>query len=197
MRVIGGQYRGHALAPVPRRGVRPTADPVREALFNILGPRVAGRPFLDLGAGTGAVGLEALSRGAEPVFLVERDRAALAVIRRNVALLRIDAEPAGPLRIVAGDVGTWLAGPATAAVGGTVGAAFLDPPYGEPRLARWIAALAASGLLDGESVVVAEHRTGDVPPLPGVILRETRRYGDSSLTFADAGQVDRTIPDAD
>ncbi len=182
MRIVAGRFRGHALAPVPRRGVRPTSDPLREALFNILGPAVADRPFLDLAAGTGAVGLEAYSRGAAPVFLVERDRAALAAIRRNCELLRVGAED--PVRVVAADVGAWLAGPAAAEVGGPVGAAFLDPPYGEPKLARWVEALASSSLLDEDSLVLVEHRTGDEAPVGRLSRLWTRRYGDSSLSAA-------------
>jgi 16S rRNA (guanine966-N2)-methyltransferase len=182
VRIVAGRFRGHALAPVPKRGVRPTSDPLREALFNILGTGIAGRPFHDLAAGTGAVGLEAYSRGAEPVVLVERDRAALAAIRRNLELLRIGADD--PVRVVAADVGAWLAGGAATDVGGPVGVAFLDPPYGEPKLPRWIDALVASPLLDPESLVLIEHRTGDPAPVGRLRPLWTRRYGDSSLTAA-------------
>lgn len=187
MRIVAGRFRGHHLAPVPRRGVRPTADPVREALFNILGARVIDAAFLDLAAGTGAVGLEALSRGAAPVYLVEHDAAALRVIRRNLELLRIDLA-VDDLHVVPSDVGAWLAGPLKASLGQTIGVAFLDPPYGDPRLPRWIERIARSDLLDDESLVVVEHRTGDPPEFPGLDVRWTRRYGDTSLTAAGPGE---------
>lgn len=184
MRIIAGRFRGHALAPVPKRGVRPTADPVREALFNILGPEVVGRPFLDLAAGTGAVGLEALSRGAAPVFLVENDRQALTSIRRNLERLGLPPGGGEEVQVRALDVLAWLKGAAAVEVGGAAGIVFFDPPYGEPRLSRWVEALVASGLLDDDSLVVVEHRTGAVPELPGLELLWTRRYGDSSLSAA-------------
>ena len=141
-------------------------------------------PFLDLAAGTGAVGLEALSRGARPVFLVERDRSALSAIRRNLELIHIDPAGSEDIHVVRAEVGAWLAGPAREQVPCGVGVAFFDPPYGDPRLPRWIEVLAGSGLLDGESLVVVEHRTGAAPAFPGLEVRWTRRYGDTSLTAA-------------
>lgn len=177
MRIVAGRFRGHRLAPVPRRGVRPTADPVREALFNVLGDEVVGRPFLDLAAGTGAVGLEAFSRGAEPVLLVEKDRAALAVLRRNLDLLRVADDPRLSVRAV--DAGRFLS---RGWDGPPLGVAYVDPPYGERALPRWLAALAAGAWLDGDSLVVVEHRSGDEVAAPGLEPLWTRRYGDSSLT---------------
>ncbi len=184
MRIVSGRYGGHHLASVPRRGVRPTADPVREALFNILGARVIDRPFLDVAAGTGAVGLEALSRGARPVFLVERDRAALSTIARNLELLHIPPSGNDELRVVKAEAGAWLSGAARRDVPPGLGVAFFDPPYGERRLPEWIDALSASELLDEDSLVVVEHRTGEDPRFPGLVIRWTRRYGDTSLTAA-------------
>ncbi|MEN6526429.1 MAG: 16S rRNA (guanine(966)-N(2))-methyltransferase RsmD [Candidatus Polarisedimenticolia bacterium] len=186
-------FRGRRLAPPPKRGVRPTADPVREALFNILGPSVADRPFLDLAAGTGAVGLEALSRGAAPVVLVERDRASLAVARRNVDLLALDQEQAGLVFVVAADVGVWLERGGEGLVPGEAGVVFLDPPYGEPRLPKWLDRLAAAPFVGPGTLVVVEHRTGDAPAAPAAWeTLWTRRYGDASLTaFAPRGE-DRT-----
>ncbi len=184
MRIVGGRHRGRRLAPPPRKGVRPTPDPVREALFNILGARVIDQPFIDLAAGTGAVGLEALSRGARPVWLVERDLAALRVIRRNLQLLGLDSEPGQDVFVVQADVGAWLAGPARSEVPPGVGVVFMDPPYGMPNLDRWSSHLVAAGILDNESLVVVEHRSGETPELPGLLVRWTRRYGDTSLTAA-------------
>lgn len=184
MRIVAGQYRGRRLAPPPRKGVRPTPDPVREALFNILGARVMDRSFLDLAAGTGAVGLEALSRGARPVWLVEQDPAALRVIRRNLELLGLESAPGGDVVVVQADVGAWLARAARQEVPPGVGVVFLDPPYSAQLLERWASRLVNTGLLDAESLVVVEHRSGEAPSLPGLFVRWTRRYGDTSLTAA-------------
>ncbi|RMG44989.1 MAG: 16S rRNA (guanine(966)-N(2))-methyltransferase RsmD [Acidobacteria bacterium] len=177
MRIIGGRFRGHRLAPPPRRGVRPTADPLREALFNILGDRVRARPFVDLCAGTGAVGLEALSRGAEPVLLVERARAALRTIEAN--LRRLGLDPRSPaVRVVRADAAIWLAGPEPARYRGAV--VFLDPPYGDPSAPRLAAAVFRSGLLGSDGLLVVEHRAGEVPPAPEPLW--SRTYGDAALT---------------
>ncbi len=178
MRIIGGRFRGHRLTPAPKRGVRPTADPVREALFNILGEDVEGAPFLDLCAGTGAVGFEALSRGASPVVLVERDRAALAVIAKNVERLGLEAAP--ELRVVRAELGAWLRGPGPAELG-PAGVIFLDPPYEERRQRTWLAALAEGPLVGEDTLLVLEHRTGRDPELPGLALAWSKSYGDSTL----------------
>ncbi len=180
MRIVAGRYGGRRLAPVPRRGVRPTADPVREALFSILGGEIPDRTFVDLCAGTGAVGLEALSRGARPVILVERAREALATIRRNLELLGL--EPGSEIRLVRADVGAWLAGPGPAEVG-PAGVVFLDPPWAEERrLARWLADLASSALVGPGSLVIVEHRAARPPALPpGLAEAWRRRYGDTGL----------------
>jgi len=183
VRIVAGRYGGRRLAHPPRRGVRPTADRVREALFSILGDAVAGRPFVDLCAGTGAVGLEALSRGAEPVVLVERARGALAVLRRNLELLGVLEDPA--IRVSGEDVGRWLRGPEPREVG-PAGVVFLDPPWDEDRrLAGWLALLPGCGLLDGDSLVIVEHRAARQPVLPaGLVPAWSRRYGDTGLLAA-------------
>ena len=182
MRIIGGEFRGRTLAPVPRDGVRPTADPVREALFNILGQQLDGRSFVDLGAGTGAVGLEAYSRGARPIALVEKDRKALITIRRNIELLESGGVALQGVILASEDVPKWLRQDAPRLLP-QIDLAFLDPPYGLPKLGSWLTALFESGCLRAESLVVVEHRSGDVPSIPtGLALRWTRRYGDSSLT---------------
>ena len=182
MRIVGGAYRGHRLAPAPKRGVRPTADPVREALFNIVGAQVGGRAFVDLCAGTGAVGLEAVSRGAEPVWLVERARGALAVMRRNFERLGLD-ETAGPARIAAADCSTWLGREAEQALAGLeVAVVFLDPPYGDGRLAEWLETIARAGWLSDKSMVVVEHRRDERVAAPSLTETWSKRYGDTGLT---------------
>jgi 16S rRNA (guanine(966)-N(2))-methyltransferase RsmD len=180
VRIIGGALGGRRLAPVPRRGVRPTADPVREALFNILGPAVAECCFADLAAGTGAVGLEAYSRGARPVILVERDRAALRTIHDNLA--RLGIEPGGECEVVAEDVARWLERSASPAA--RLDVVYLDPPWGERRLGRWIDLLARGPRLAPDGLVIVEHRHGEPPPLGGLEVAWQRRYGDTGLTAA-------------
>lgn len=182
MRIIGGAFRGRRLAPAPRSGLRPTADPVREALFNILAAELPGRGFVDLCAGTGAVGLEALSRGAGPVWLVERSRAAVTAIRKNIERLGSEV-PAESVRLVTAEAGAWIAkGAVSELAGRDLSTIFVDPPYGEPRLASWLAALARADWLDGETMVVVEHRRGEAPDGPGLETLWSRRYGDTELT---------------
>ncbi|MDQ7007050.1 MAG: 16S rRNA (guanine(966)-N(2))-methyltransferase RsmD [Acidobacteriota bacterium] len=178
MRIIGGSLRGRRLGAVPKRGVRPTADPVREALFNILGPDVVGHFFIDLCAGTGAVGFEALSRGARPVVLVEKSRVALRAIDSNIERLALG--DAAHLRVVRADVQAWLAqaGPLEGP-----GVVYVDPPYGERRTGRWVDALVGTGgLLPAGALAVVEHRSGHPPLVTAGRPSWTRRYGDTSLS---------------
>ena len=182
MRIIGGRWRGHLLAAVPRKGVRPTADPLREALFNILADRIVGRPFLDLCAGTGAVGFEALSRGAYPVVLVEHHRQALRTISKNLA--RLGIEPAeGSVEVVAAELGRWLRSSAADLLEDPA-VIFVDPPYGERRLGSWLALIEERRLLGEDSLLIVEHRSSQPPELGRLEHLWTRRYGDASLTAA-------------
>lgn len=180
MRVIGGTDRGRRLGAPRGLKTRPTADRVRVALFDILGPAVAGARVLDLFAGTGAVGIEALSRGAARAVFVERDRAALRVLRRNLAALRLSREHA---RVVAGDALAAL--PGLAASEQPFDLVFLDPPYTGDLAPRTLAALAGSPLLrHGTRVVVQHFARVALPPLSGLAAgREPRRLGDTTLTF--------------
>lgn len=175
-RIIAGTAGGRRLA-VPPRGTRPTSDRVREALFSALehDPGLGGAAVLDLCAGSGALGLEALSRGAGHALLVESDRRAAGVLRRNVADLGL---PGAEVR----------AAPAAAVLGAPAPRPYdvvlVDPPYDVPdaEVAGWLAAAQAHGWLAGGAVVVVERRSGAAfpwpPPLEGV--RE-RRYGDTVL----------------
>lgn len=184
MRIVAGRFRGRTLAAVPRQGVRPTADAVREALFNILGESIVDEPFVDLAAGTGAVGLEACSRGARPVFFIERDRRAAETIRRNLERLGLDPRGSEEVVVVAADALSWLRGPARSALPERVRTVFLDPPYDEPRVSRWIAAIAAGRWLVGGGLLVLEHRKGTQYDWGALSVVWTRRYGDTCLTAA-------------
>ena len=176
MRLTGGLDRGRRLF-VPRGSrTRPTASKVREAIFNILGPPPG--PVLDLYAGSGALGLEALSRGATSAVFVERDGAALAALRRNVREAAVDTRA----RIIPGDVRGALRKLAAGDV--RFSWVFMDPPYVKDT-AGVLAELSGSELLTTCAVVIVEHdRRHPSPPSVGcLILTDQRQYGDTELSF--------------
>lgn len=183
MRVVGGSDRGRRLRAPRGRRTRPTADRMRVALFDILGPAVAGMRVLDLFAGTGAVGIEALSRGATRAVFVERDRDALRALRANLATLRLGREQA---RVVAGDAVAVL--PVLEASEAPFDLIFLDPPYAGELAARALAALARSALVHPGTRVVVQHSGRTPLPVPAGLraAREPRRFGDTALTFLEA-----------
>jgi len=158
--------------------VRPTAGRVREALFDILGGDIAGARFLDLFAGTGAVGIEALSRGAALCIFVEKDRAAAAIVRRN--LLTGGFGPRGGVI-----VGTLPSALSRLPVGQSFDLVFIDPPYESPQGEETLQALGRSGSLAPACRVILEHRKSwDPPARPGRLsLRRRARYGDTVLSF--------------
>ena len=173
-RVIAGTARGIRLdAPGP--GTRPLADRVKETLFAILEPDLRGAVVVDLFAGSGAAGIEALSRGAARVIFVERDRGAAAVIAANLARTHLGGERA---RIVRADAVAWLAAAAPFDV------VIVDPPYAETALL--VAALeAVEPRLAPGARVVAKHFWRDAPPARiGLLASEReRRFGETMLTF--------------
>ena len=182
-RIIAGTAKGRTLL-VPRGGAtRPTADKVREALFSRLehGGWVEGAAVLDLYAGSGALGLEAASRGAERVLLVERAPAAVDACRRNAALLAA-AGVGAAVAVRPGPVSSVLAG-------GTdlrYDLVLLDPPYdaGEQALAGVLAALVDGWLADDALVVLERSARSPVPGWPpGLEAEEERRYGETALWF--------------
>ena len=171
IRIVGGRWRGRRLAAPADRSVRPTAGRVREAAFDRLlhagiGPPLEGAAFLDVFAGTGAVGLEALSRGAARAGFIENDPAALALLRRNVG---------GAGAVHARDGAS--PGPAPAACD----IAWLDPPWRSGLAAPALAALGREGWLRPGALVIVETAHDDAPDLPGLVDR--RRYGRAALAF--------------
>jgi 16S rRNA (guanine966-N2)-methyltransferase len=182
MRIVGGRFRGRTLAAPEHEGTRPTSDRVREAVFNILAHGVRdfdleGAKVLDLFAGTGALGLEALSRGAAFCLFVEEAAEARAVIRRNIEALGLT----GASKIFRRDA-TDL-GPAGSR--GEARLVFLDPPYGQGLAERALACAAAGGWLAGGAVAVIEERKGAAVTLPaGFVLVDHRTWGDTEVTFA-------------
>jgi len=182
MRIVGGSHRGRRLIAPPGELVRPTSDRAREALFNILshgdfavsGLPFADKPVLDAFAGTGAFGLEALSRGACDAAFIENEREALAALRRNIAALG-EADRA---HIVAGDATR----PPRAAFACAV--AFLDPPYKSGLAAPTLGALAAAGWLTPDALVMIEVAAREDLPMPaGFSIIDERVYGAARLVF--------------
>jgi 16S rRNA (guanine966-N2)-methyltransferase len=172
MRIIAGSHRGHTIYAPKGRDTRPTSDRVRENVFNILGA-VDGAAVLDLYAGSGAMGLEALSRGAARAVFVERDGDAIRAIERNLDKLRLSAT------VLRQDAVTALA--AEAASGRKYDLVLVDPPYEmytdiEPQLARYLPALLAA-----DGVVVVETDARVEPSLP-LEQRTSRRYGAARIT---------------
>ncbi len=186
MRIIAGAYKGRRLV-TPRGAVtRPTADQVRIALMDTLMPWLPGARFLDLFAGAGGVGLEALSRGAAHVTFVERDGRAVAALRDNVAALGV----AGAARVVRDDVLRALA--ALRRDGERFGVAFLDPPYEAGLTTPTLVSLGEGAVLTAGALVVAQHPTKRAPAETAGVLRafRTRRFGETTLTFFRAGSYD-------
>ena len=171
MRVIAGIYGGRRLQAPPGTDTRPTADRVREALFSILGDRVPDVRVLDLFAGSGALGIEALSRGAASAVFVERDRGALDALRRNLDAVGADAE------VRREDVLRFLARPE-----GTFDLVLCDPPYdGAPRVAAPLTeALPAIAAEDARIVTESDKRNPLLLPLP---LLVERAYGDTRIAI--------------
>ncbi|EAU44067.1 16S rRNA (guanine(966)-N(2))-methyltransferase RsmD [Salipiger bermudensis] len=180
MRIIAGDWRGRALTSVgkgdPRAHLRPTTDRVRESLFNMLGGGRFGEPFdgarvLDLFAGTGALGLEALSRGAEACTFIDDGRKAQSLLRDNIRLLGC------------GDRATLIARDATRLPKAEAACdlVFLDPPYGKDLGTRALHAARDGGWIAPEALVVWEESAPQTAP-EGFALLDTRRYGDTHVT---------------
>ncbi|TCL01241.1 16S rRNA (guanine966-N2)-methyltransferase [Shimia isoporae] len=185
MRIIAGEYRGIALASVGKGDagahLRPTTDRVRESLFNVLqggkfGDPIEGARVLDLFAGTGALGLEALSRGAEHVCFVDDGRKSGQLIRENVRITRAK----GCTRLITTDA-TRLPANSDA----PFDLVFLDPPYGKALGNRALDAAAKGGWLAENALIVWEESSPQQAPI-GFSLLDHRRYGDTHVTFLEA-----------
>ncbi len=175
MRIIAGTHKGRTLKAPKWDGLRPTSDKLRETLFNILAPRLDGARVLDVFAGTGAVALEALSRGAVAATCVENDRRAVKLIEENAALCGEQNRCA----IIRGVVERALLGPLP---GGPFDIIVLDPPYDYARLEDAVTHAGSQRAADG--IVVLEHASRVTPPAPvGLALTRTVKSGDSALTF--------------
>jgi 16S rRNA (guanine966-N2)-methyltransferase len=179
MRIIAGKFRGRRLKGPKGLDLRPTSDRLRETLFNVLAPWIEGAVFLDLFAGTGAVGLEALSRGAREVVFVDSSPWANRLIRENIALCSVQSGH----RIVASDVFTavrWLARERVRA-----DIAFADPPYDWGPYGDLVETLFETGVAAAGSRIVVEHHRKAAVPESGRNYRRVRtlEQGDHCLSF--------------
>jgi 16S rRNA (guanine(966)-N(2))-methyltransferase RsmD len=174
MRIIAGRFKGRRLESPDWEGLRPTSDKLRETLFNILAPRIGGARVLDGYAGTGAVGLEALSRGAAQVTFVEQDRRAVRLIEENLAACGVQAD----YTIDTGDLVTVVQRQA----GAPFDLVWLDPPYDLLNIHDVLGAAAC--VLQPDGLLVLERATRREPDVPRALER-TRdvKSGDSTLTF--------------
>jgi len=180
MRVIAGSRKGHTIAAPRGRETRPTSDRVRENVFNLVGP-LDGARVLDLFAGSGALGIEALSRGAVSAVFVERDPDAVRTIERNLDRLRLTGA-----RVVHGDALVTVE--REAAAGAKYDLVLVDPPYGmlteiQTRLARHLPLLLAA---DGLVVLETDARVEPELPLP---VRTSRKYGQTRVTLFEGKQT--------
>lgn len=182
MRIIGGEARGRRLFAPEGEETRPTSDKVREALFNIIRGEVWGARVLDLFAGSGALGLEAISRGAESAVFCDCSKKAIAAVRRNIDLMRCGDQA----RVIQGD---WRS-----AMSGRYSLVFIDPPY---RMTA-VYAQAAEALLSGghltEDALIVMERAAD-KPIAGLNERfeiaDERKYRDTALTFVRLKQTEK------
>ena len=198
MRVIAGIYRSRILKSLKGLALRPTSDRLRETLFNVLAPNIAGSRFIDLFAGTGAIGIEALSRGAAEVIFIEKLPPAATLIRRNLQSLNISTG----VTVLAVDALRGLAMLAALKKVAEPGFdyVFLDPPYAAANeYARVLEFLGSGDLLAPGAMLVAEHRRNfDLPEELGLLRRfRFLRQGDAALSFyrrhADAGGQNNSV----
>lgn len=182
MRIVGGRFKGRAIAAPAGRDTRPTSDRTRESVFNVLAhadwsPGLEGRRVLDLFAGSGALGLEAMSRGAAFALFVETDAAARGTVRDNIEALGLF----GTTRIHrrdATDLGVKPAG-----LGAPFDLVFLDPPYHKGLGERALARLGEGGWISDDALIVYECAADETPATPGYATLDERSYGAAKVLF--------------
>jgi 16S rRNA (guanine966-N2)-methyltransferase len=173
IRIISGRFGGRKIEAPDTTRTHPMSERIRNALFNSIGGEVVGKDVLDVFAGTGAIGLEALSRGAHHVTFVERDRRAQQILAKNATTLGVEEQVA----IVRSAAAVWL--PANSDARFDI--IFADPPYDDPQFST---ALELFGLLKPGGLMVLSHPgRGEVPTKMGVVVVDDRSYGNAHLTF--------------
>jgi 16S rRNA (guanine966-N2)-methyltransferase len=182
LRIIAGEFKGRRIVAAKGRSIRPTADRLRETIFNILGNCVIGSRILDLFAGTGAMGIEALSRGADYAVFIDRQPAAIQCIQRNLTPLNIDHRH----RVIRWDIQHSLACLAEDSNGFDI--VFIDPPYQAGLIKPTLAHLDQTALLhEGCRIVIEHHRSETIACVPNrFTLRDQRLYGKALVSFLTA-----------
>ncbi len=177
MRIVGGAFKGRTLFSFEGEAIRPTPDKVREAFFNIIQARIYGARFMDLFAGTGAMGIEALSRGAKYVTLNDKDRASQALIKKNLEKLKID----DGVKLTALDGVQFIASGQE-----EYDIIYIDPPYKAGL--NEIAVNCAKNSLADNGVIILESETEFNGQLHGLKIVDERKYGRVRLTFFEKGE---------
>ena len=201
MRIISGWARGTRLATPPNSSssIRPTSDRAREALFNILGRRVENCKVLDLFAGTGALGLEAMSRGAKHLLLIDNDSKAISIIKKNIAICLQQPTVAGQIQYMERPLKQSFSDNSSPSIQvmkrdlrkklqlteSPFDVIFLDPPYSKGLALLCLKNIVESNLIGSESLIIVEERSSEVLPesLSNISLSDKRRYGDTSFWF--------------
>lgn len=175
LKIIGGDFGGRKLLTLPDLNTRPTANRTREALFNILAYEARDAYVLDLFAGSGALGLEALSRGAQQAVFVESDRKACEIITKNIALCKVEDQA----RLYHGKINSFQGQPQG------FNLIFMDPPYARNLVSETLAHLAKAQIPAAGATIVAEHESGLALEFDENVftLAQTRVYGKASLSF--------------
>ncbi len=183
MRIVGGTLRGRAIRVPSGADVRPTSDRARESLFNILlngrhAVHMDGAKVLDVYAGTGALGLEALSRGAAHAVFVDNNRQSIECIRQNAESFQVSQN----VSILRGDAQALGSPPPILSTGADV--TFLDPPYKRGLIVPGLECLLSQGWVSGSGLIVAETESGlRIPPVAGLEMLDSRKYGAARISF--------------
>jgi 16S rRNA (guanine966-N2)-methyltransferase len=179
LRIIGGRLRGKKLYSAPGTHTRPTADRVREAIFNILNTEVVGTKVLDMFAGTGCFGLEALSRGAERAVFIDNHRLPVSVIKKNIAACRFDAVA----RIHKCDFR--YDANRLSIIGNGFDLVFMDPPYNQGLVESTLVLLGTKELLKKEAIVIVEHTSLEPigESIKPFVVEDQRKYGKTLVSF--------------
>lgn len=173
VRIISGRFGGRKIEAPDTTRTHPMSERIRNALFNSIGEEIVGAEVLDVFAGTGAIGLEALSRGADHVTFIEKDRIAQKILARNVTTLNVETQ----VTMIRTTAANWLA----TSNNDQFDIIFADPPYHDPQFST-VAQL--FGLLKPGGLMVLSHPgRGEVPTRPGVVVVDNRSYGNAILTF--------------
>ena len=179
MRIISGKIRGRKIKAVPGFSTRPTSDRLRETIFNIIARQVAGSVVLDLFSGTGAFGIEAISRGAKQVCLIDNSRAAITIINQNLAICNISLQA----KILKWDISKNLN--CLRNLDTAFDLVFMDPPYAKGLVRPALINLCKSRSLLDKALIIIEHNGQETfkEPVPNFFLTDQKRYGKTLVSF--------------